>query len=79
MILHKVSSGPLLSTDIYYIVSNDSDSVHGMSWSDCADAQGDLGLLWPQMSGDMFLHGAAHLNNIRTEKPLYTYVTANSF
>ena len=32
-----------------------------MPWSDCADAQSDLGLSCPHMAEDTFSHGAAQL------------------
>ena len=50
---------------------NDSFSGRQRSWSDCADAQGDLGLRCPFMPEDMFTHGAVHILknlNIACEK-----------
>ena len=44
------SSGNLLSIHIFYtVVSYDSDSGQWRPWSDCADAQADLGLPCPHM------------------------------
>ena len=47
---------------IHSIVSNDS-SISGQRrpWSDCADAQADLGLRCPYMPDDTFSHGEADL------------------
>ena len=55
----KVSSGPLLSIDIYSIVSNNSVSGQWRPRSDCADAQSDLGLRCPHMPEDTFSHVTA--------------------
>ena len=45
---------------IHSIVSNNSTSGQWRPWSDCADAQADLGLRCPHMPKDMFTHGAIH-------------------
>ena len=49
---------------VYYlhsIVSNDSVSGQQKPWSDCADAQADLGLRCRHMTKDTFSHGTAYL------------------
>ena len=43
------------------IVSNDSGSGLWRPWSDCADAQADLGLRCPHLPEDTFSHGATKL------------------
>ena len=43
------------------LVSNDSFCGQRRTWSDCADAQSDLGLRCPHMPKDMFSHGADHV------------------
>ena len=45
---------------IHSIESNNSVSGQQSSWSDCADAQADLGLRCPHKLEDTFSHGAAH-------------------
>ena len=72
--MRKVSSRPLLSA--HFVVSNDSGSRQRKSWSDCADAQADLGLRCPHMPEDAFLHGATmHVNYKSTFKwPLSKHV-----
>ena len=45
---------------LHSVVSNDSVSGQGKPWSDCADAQADMGLRCPHMPEDKFPHGAAH-------------------
>ena len=47
----------------YSFVSNDSVCGQRMPWSDCADAQADLGLRCPYMPEDTFSHGAAHFRD----------------
>ena len=49
---------------IHSIVFNNSVSGQRRPWSDCADAQADLGLRWPHMPEDMFSHGAAHMRTV---------------
>ena len=44
------------------MVSNDSVCGQKRSWSDCVDAQADLGLRCPYIPKDTFSHGAAQLN-----------------
>ena len=56
----KYHSG-LCSPFIHSVVSNDSVSGQWRPWSDCADAQADLGLHCPFMSKDMFPHGAIQM------------------
>ena len=46
---------------IHSVVSNDSVSGQWRPWSDCADAQADLGLRCPHMPEDTFYHDAVHL------------------
>ena len=41
--------------------SNDSVSGQWRPWSDCADAQADLGLRCPHMPEGTFSHGTAHI------------------
>ena len=48
----------LCSQFIHFTVSNDSVSGQWRPWSDCADAQADLGLRRPHMSKDTLLRGA---------------------
>ena len=56
--MRKVSPGPFQL--IYSIVSSDSDSRQRKSWSDCANAQADLGLCCPLMPEDTFSQGSVH-------------------
>ena len=51
-----------------YILSNYFVSGQWMPWSDCADAQADLGLRCPHMPEDMFSHGAAHISHVIVSK-----------
>ena len=46
---------------IHSIVSNDSISRQERHWSDCTDAQTELGLHCPHMPEDTFFHAAAHI------------------
>ena len=46
----------ICSSLIYSIVSNESVSGQQRPWSDCADAQADLGLRSPHISEDKFSH-----------------------
>ena len=48
----------LCSPFIHSIVFNDFASGQGRPWSDCADAQSDLGLHCPHMRENTFSHGA---------------------
>ena len=61
-------SGPvhpgLCSPFIHSVVSNDSVSGQWRPWSDCADAQADLGLRCPHTPKDIFSQSAAQM--IRT-------------
>ena len=54
----------ICSPMMYFIVSNDSASGQRRPWSDCADAQADLGLRWLPMPEGTFWHGAAHVTYI---------------
>ena len=47
---------------IHSVVSNDSVSGQQRPWSECADAQADLGLHCPHMPEDTFSLGAAHID-----------------
>ena len=47
------------------IVANDSNCGQRRPWSDCADAQANLGLRCPHMPEDTFSHGTAHLRTVR--------------
>ena len=49
----------LCSPSIQSVVSNNSVIGQWRPWSDCADAQSDLGLRCPHLPGDTFSHGAA--------------------
>ena len=44
---------------IHFVISKDSVNGQWRPWSDCADAQADLGLRCPHMPEYTFLHGAA--------------------
>ena len=46
---------------MHFVMSNDYARGQRRSWSDCADAQADLGLHCPNMPEKKFLHGAAHI------------------
>ena len=56
--IRKVLFGPLLP--IHSVIDNDSFSGKWRPWSDCADAQADLGIRCPQMPEDTFSYGSAH-------------------
>ena len=43
------------------LVSNDPVCKLQRPWSDCMDAQADLGLCCPHIPQDTFSHGAAHM------------------
>ena len=47
-------------TSLCPTVPSDSTSGQWRPWSDCADAQSDLGLRCPHMPEETFSHGAAH-------------------
>ena len=51
----------LCSPFIHSVVSDDFVSGQWRPWSDCADAQADLGLRCPHMPDDTFLLGAANI------------------
>ena len=51
----------LRSPFIHSVVSNYSVSGQWRPWSDCADAQSDLGLRCPHVPEDTFSYGAAQL------------------
>ena len=57
--MRKVSSG-LCCPFIHSVVSNDSVIGVQRPWSDCTNAQADLGLRCPYMPEDMFSHSAAN-------------------
>ena len=58
-------SGPsICSPLIQSIAPNDSLSGQRRPWSDCADAQSDLGLRCPRMLEDTFPYGAAHIQYV---------------
>ena len=61
--MRKVSAG-ICSPLIHSVVSNDSGSGQRRPWSDCADAQADLGLRCPHMLEDMFSHGTVRLIDV---------------
>ena len=61
--MRKVSAG-ICSPLIHSVVSNDSGSGQWRPWSDCADAQADLGLRCPHMPEDMFSHGTVRLIDV---------------
>ena len=52
--MRKVSSEHINSPLIHPVVSNDSVGGHRRPWSDCADAQADLGLCCPHLPEDTF-------------------------
>ena len=56
----KSHSG-ICSSLIHFIASNDYVSGQQRPWSDCADAQADLGLGCPHMIEDTFSHSAANM------------------
>ena len=58
---HPVLCSPFIQS----VVSNDSINRQWRPWSDCADAQSDLGLCCPHMSKHPFLHGAAQIENFK--------------
>ena len=51
----------ICSSLIDFIMSNDSVSRQQRPWSDCADAQADLGVRCLHMPDDTFLHGVGHI------------------
>ena len=51
----------LCSPFIHSVVSSNSVRGQRRPWSDCADAQADLGLHSPNMPRDTFSHGEAHM------------------
>ena len=51
----------LCSSFVHSAVSNDSVSWQGRPWSDCAEAQSDLGLRCPHMPEEIFSHDAANI------------------
>ena len=59
--MHKVSSGPS-PLHSYPIVSDDSGRGQWKPWSDCANAQADLGLRCPHMPKDTISHVAVHFS-----------------
>ena len=59
----------------YSIVSNDSICGQRRPWSDCANAQSDLGLHYPHMPDDMFLQGVAHILICALETPFLSWIT----
>ena len=64
----------VISLLIHAIVYINSVSGRRRLWSDCADAQADLGLRCPHMPKDTFLHGAAHLMMcLKLATNLYTF------
>ena len=60
----------LCSPFILSVVSNDSVSGQWRPWSDCADAQSDLGLHCLQMPEDTFSYGAAQVRKRHAQKGL---------
>ena len=53
-----ITLGPgLCSSFIHTVVSNDSVSGQWMPWSDCTDAQANLGLVCLHIPKDTFYHG----------------------
>ena len=60
----------LCSSFIHTVVSNDSDSGQWRPWSDCADAQADLGLRCPHMPKDTFSQGASLMTCVRPKNYL---------
>ena len=51
----------LCSPFVHSVESSDSVSGQGRPWSDCAEAQSDLGIHCPHMPKDIFSHGVAHI------------------
>ena len=49
----------IYSPFIHSVVSNDFVHRQQKPWSECADAQADMGLHCAHMAKDMFSHGAA--------------------
>ena len=60
------SNPDICSSFIHSVVSSNSVNGQWRPWSDCADAQADLGLRCPYMPTNTFLHGMA--NSISWEK-----------
>ena len=54
----------LSSSFIHSVVYNNSVTGQWRPWSDCADAQADLGLRWPYMPEDIFSHGVAQIRDV---------------
>ena len=52
-----------------YIISTDFVSGQWRPWSDCADAQADLGLHSRDISEDIFSHDAAHMSRDMRKVP----------
>ena len=55
------SDQKLCNTSLCSAEPNDSISGQWLSWSDCVDAQADLGLRCPHMTEGTFSHGMAHV------------------
>ena len=63
--------GLLLSIHTFFS-ANDSVSGQQSPWSECANAQANLGARWQHMSDDTFSHGSVHYYDVQARKrPLY--------
>ena len=58
----------LWSSSFYSAISKYSVSRKQRAWSDCVDAQAELGLRCPHMSEDTFSQGTAHMTSTKRAK-----------
>ena len=65
----------MFSPFVCIVVSNDSFSEQWRPWSDCADAQADLGLRCPHTPEDTFLQGASQSQILRTLLKKKSHIT----
>ena len=63
----------LCSRFIHSVISNDSCSGQRRPWSDCADAQADLGLRCLHVPEDTFFHEAVHIRMFMDSRYNCTY------
>ena len=75
--MRNVSSG-LCSPVIHYVVAKDSSSGQWRPWSDCANAQSDLGHRCPHMQEDKFSHGTAQISLKRRCEPIAPIKTSKA-
>ena len=69
----------ICSPFIHSVVSNDSVSGHWRPWSDCMNAQADLGPRCPHMPEETFSHIAAHMYLLFTTEQVLLFLQQNSF